>query len=132
MIGWTPKLKMLLSTDSSSNLPKEFTGSQDALSLKRVQHQEIVFTGDNVSRFATHCKFQKLVIARVATVVDPDINLPPFGCAGKRGQKQPHLILGDVRAEFFTVEHFVKLCQDRLGEEDRATVQGTVERAPCC
>lgn len=64
-------------------------------------------------RLATHRKLQKLVVARVATVVDCDINLDPFGCAGKRGQKLPRLIFGDIRAEFFPAEHFVKLCHDR-------------------
>ena len=99
------------------------------LPLKWVQHQEIVVPGDNVSRPTTHSKLQKLVVARVATVVDRDTNLDPFGCAGKRGQKLPRLIFGDVRAEFFPAEHFVKFCHDRHGDEYRATIQGMIKSA---
>lgn len=101
----------------SSNLPKEITRSHDALSLVRVQLQEVFVPGDDVSRLATHRKFQKLVVAGVAAVADGNINLDPLGCAGQQCKKLPCFLLGDIRAEFVPAEHFVKLV--RTGKERR-------------
>ena len=85
-----------------------------------------------MSRLATHCKFEKLVVAGVVTVADADFNLDPLGCTCQESKKLPCFLLSDVRAEFIPAEHFVKLYQNRQGEEDRATVQGKVERAAGC